>query len=118
NCSVLVARGDDVILSQGYGYADSAKQIRNTPQTRYRIASLTNQFTAAAIMLLQARGQLNLHDSICNYYSPCPSSWQPISIHHLLTHTAGLPNYTDFIDYEATQMVATTPDELIARFSS
>jgi CubicO group peptidase (beta-lactamase class C family) len=116
--SVLVARGNDVILSKGYGYADSGKQLRNGPQTRFRIASLSKQFTAAAIMLLYARGQLNLHDSICNYYSPCPSAWQSISIHHLLTHTAGLPNYTDFPDYEATQMVATTPDELIARFRS
>ncbi len=78
--TVLVARADGLVLNQGYGYADAAQRLPNSPQTRYRIASLTKQFTAMAIMILQARGQLGIHDSICTYagqIAPMPGSRSP-----------------------------------------
>jgi CubicO group peptidase (beta-lactamase class C family) len=114
--SVLVARGGNVILSKGYGLADAAHNIPNTPQTRFRLASVTKQFTSMAIMILQARGLLDVQDSICAHLADCPDTWRPISIHDLLTHTSGLPNYTDLGDYEATQMQPATPNQLVARF--
>jgi CubicO group peptidase (beta-lactamase class C family) len=114
--AVLVARGGTVILSKGYGLADAERGIPNTPQTRFRLASVTKQFTAMAIMILQSRGRLDVQDSICAHLADCPDAWRPISIHNLLTHTSGLPNYTDFGDYEATQMLPATPAELVARF--
>jgi CubicO group peptidase (beta-lactamase class C family) len=114
--SVLVARGGTVLLSKGYGLADAARGIANTPRTRFRLASLTKQFTAMAILILQDRGQLNVRDSICAHLADCPAAWRPITIHNLLTHTSGLPNYTDFGDYDATQMLPATPAELVARF--
>ena len=114
--AVLVARRGTVILSKGYGLADAERGIPNTPQTRFRLASVTKQFTAMAIMILQSRGLLDVHDSICAHLADCPDAWRPISIHNLLTHTSGLPNYTDFGDYEATQMLPATPAELVARF--
>jgi CubicO group peptidase (beta-lactamase class C family) len=67
-------------------------------------------------LILQHEGRLNIHDPACNYLDDCPEAWQAITIRHLLTHTSGLPNYTDFIDFETTEMLATTPEELIARF--
>lgn len=57
--AVLVARDGQVILSQSYGFADRKMKIPNTPQTKFRIASITNQFTAMAILLLQEQGKLN-----------------------------------------------------------
>jgi CubicO group peptidase (beta-lactamase class C family) len=114
--AVLVARNGQVILSKGYGMADATRNIANTPQTRFRLASLTKQFTATAIMILQARGKLNVQDSICGYLDPCPDAWRPITIHQLLTHTSGLPNYTDLGSYEPTQAQPATPAELVARF--
>jgi CubicO group peptidase (beta-lactamase class C family) len=114
--AVLIARGDRVILSKGYGFADAARGISNSAQTRFRLASVSKQFTAAAILLLQARGQLDVGASICGYLEGCPDAWQPITIQHLLTHTSGLPNYTDFASYDATQAQPTTPDELVSRF--
>ncbi|MFL5802149.1 MAG: serine hydrolase, partial [Roseiflexaceae bacterium] len=114
--TVLVARDGEVLLDKGYGLADAAQRLPNTPQTRFRLASLTKQFTAMAIMILQTRGQLNVQDSICSYLDNCPDAWRPISIRHLLTHTSGLPNYTDLADYPTTQMQPTTPDQLVARF--
>jgi CubicO group peptidase (beta-lactamase class C family) len=114
--AVLVAKDDTVLLSKGYGPADAGANIPNTATTRFRLASLTKTFTGAAIMLLQARGKLQVSDPICNYVVSCPSAWAPITIRHLLTHTSGLPNYTDFMDYEPSQGQRTSPDQLLARF--
>jgi CubicO group peptidase (beta-lactamase class C family) len=114
--AVLVAHNGKVILSKGYGMADAARGTPNSPQTRFRLASVTKQFTAAAIMILQARGKLNVQDAICTHLPDCPDAWRDVTIQHLLTHTSGLPNYTDFMTYEPSQMQPATPDQLIARF--
>jgi CubicO group peptidase (beta-lactamase class C family) len=89
--AVLVARDGQVILSKGYGLADREKKIPITPQTKFRIASITKQFTAMAILLLQERGKLNIEDSICNYIDDCPEIFEPVKIRHLLSQSAGIP---------------------------
>ncbi len=94
--SVLVARNGQVILSQGYGFADREKKIPNTPQTKFRIASITKQFTAMAVLLLQEQGKLNVDDGICNYITDCPEIFKPVKIRHLLSQSAGLPNTTAY----------------------
>ena len=94
--SVLVARHGEVILSKGYGFADRDQKTPNTPQSKYRIGSLTKQFTALAILMLQARGRLNVQDKLCTYIPNCPEIFQPITLHHLLTHTSGAPNGTQY----------------------
>jgi CubicO group peptidase (beta-lactamase class C family) len=114
--AVLVAHNGKLIISKGYGMADAANGTPNSAQTRFRLASVTKQFTAAAIMILQARGQLNVQDAVCTHLPDCPDAWRDVTIQHLLTHTAGLANYTDFMSYEPSQMQPATPDELIARF--
>jgi CubicO group peptidase (beta-lactamase class C family) len=88
--SVLIAQGGDVLLSQGYGLADRAQGTPNTPQTRFRLASITKQFTAMAILILQSQGKLSVQDPICDYIPGCYAAWEDITIHHLLTHTSGL----------------------------
>jgi len=70
-------------------------EIANTPETVYRIGSITKQFTAMAILKLQENGLLTVDDLICIHLEECPESWSAITIHHLLTHTSGIPNYTD-----------------------
>jgi len=114
--SALVARGDSVLLSKGYGVADEASAIPNAPRTRFRIGSITKQFTAMAILILQERGKLRVEDRLCAYVADCPEAWRPITLYHLLTHTSGIPNYTNFADFSALIGVATTDDQLIARF--
>ncbi len=94
--SVLVAQNGQVILSQGYGFADRENKIPNTPQTKFRIASVTKQFTAMAILLLQQQGKLNVDDSICNYITDCPDIFKPVKIRHLLSQSAGIPNSTAY----------------------
>jgi CubicO group peptidase (beta-lactamase class C family) len=104
-----------VLLAQGYGLADRDTGEPNTPQTRFRICSVTKQFTAMAILLLQAQGKLNVRDRVCDYISDCPTAWMGISLHHLLTHTSGIPDLTDLPDYERTKGDPTTPLELVSR---
>lgn len=114
--AILVARNGVVVISKGYGMADWEQGIPNTPQTRFRLASLTKAFTAMAVVMLQGDGKLQVQDPICQYLTDCPAAWQPVTIHHLLTHTSGIPSYTDFMDFEATEMLPTTTDQLMARF--
>lgn len=90
--SVLIARDGVVYLRKGYGQADGEKRVPCTPRTKYRLASITKQFTAMAILLLEARGALRVQDAIADYVSPCPAAWKGITIHHLLTHTSGIPD--------------------------
>lgn len=114
--TVLVAQNGEVLLSQGYGLSDRDKNLPNTPQTKYGLASITKQFTAMAILMLQAQDKLNVQDPICRYISDCPTMWQDVTIHHLLTHTSGIPSFTDFDDYEATKATPSPPEQTIARF--
>jgi len=114
--AVLVARNGEILLSQGYGLADRDKNFPNTPQTKYRLGSITKQFTATAILMLQAQNKLKVQDPICRYLPECPALWQGITIHHLLTHTSGIPDFTDFPNYETTKAAPSSPLQTIARF--
>ena len=88
--SVLVMQDGKVLLDKGYGMADVAKGRPDTPGTAYHIASITKQFTAAAILLLQDRGKLKVSDSVRKYLPDAPASWDQITLFDLLTHTSGL----------------------------
>ena len=112
--SVLVAEKGEVLLSQGYGYADREQKIPNTPQTRFRLASVTKQFTAMAILILQNQGKLDVQDPICNYIADCPAAWKGITIHHLLTHTSGITVMPR--DYNSIKATHFTPEQLIGHF--
>ncbi len=114
--AVLVARDGRVLLSKGYGFANAELEVPNTPQTKFRLGSITKQFTAAGILLLQEQGKLNVQDSVCKYVENCPAAWQPITIHNLLSHTSGIPNFTGFPDYMKTMALPTTIPETLARF--
>jgi CubicO group peptidase (beta-lactamase class C family) len=114
--SVLIARNGEVLVKTGYGEADREKHLVNTAQTKFRLGSLTKQFTAMAILILQTQGKLNVRDRICTYFSECPTAWQQITIHQLLTHTSGIPDFARFPGYQTTQGSPSSPTQTIARF--
>jgi CubicO group peptidase (beta-lactamase class C family) len=114
--SVLVARGNEVLFSQGYGYANLEWDIPNAPNTKFRLGSITKQFTAASILLLEERGKLSVASPVKKYLPDAPAAWDQITVFHLLTHTSGIPNFTDFLDYRKREPFATTSEQLIARF--
>jgi CubicO group peptidase (beta-lactamase class C family) len=74
--SVLVARGDNVLLSKGYGFANAEWQIPNSPSTKFRLGSITKQFTAAAILILEDRGKLRTSDRVRKYLPDAPAAWE------------------------------------------
>src|SRR5262245_33638673 len=114
--TMLLARNGVPLVSKGYGLANAEWQIPNAPDTKFRLGSITKQFTSMLIMRLQEQGKLKVQDPICTYISPCPDAWKPVTIHHLLTHTSGIPSYTDSPDYLKTMMVPKTLDDMVAGF--
>ena len=114
--SVLVARGDTVLFSKGYGFANLEWDIPDSPATKYRLGSVTKQFTAASILLLEERGKLSIHDPVKKYLPDAPAAWDKITIFNLLTHTSGIPNFTSFPDYPSTEPFAANPEKLVSRF--
>ena len=104
--SVLVAKEGKVLFSKSYGMADLEWSVPNSPTTRFNIASMTKQFTAASIFLLEDRGKLKTDDLVKKYLPDAPASWDKITIYHLLTHTSGIPD--DGAKYEPG-----TPDKLV-----
>jgi len=112
NGSVLVANNGKIVLCKGYGMANYEHNIANTPQTIFRLGSLTKQFAAMVIMQLQEKGLLNVNDAIVKYIPDYPNG-DKITIHHLLTHTSGIPNFTDFPEYSKIKLEPHTPAQLI-----
>lgn len=92
--AVLVQKDGQVVLRKGYGMANLELGVPMTPENVFEIGSVTKQFTAAAILLLQERGQLRLEDPITKYLPDYPTHGQTITIENLLTHTSGIPSYT------------------------
>src|SRR5690348_11605527 len=90
--SVLVAKNGKIIFSKGYGMADLEWNVPNSSATRFNIASMTKQFTAASILLLEEREKLRTDDPVKKYFSEAPPAWDKITIYHLLTHTSGISN--------------------------
>lgn len=91
---MLVGIDGKIAFEKAYGLGDEEWGAENTVHTKFRIASLGKQFTAACILLLQERGRLNVHDPISRFLPSLPAAWLSITIHQLLTHTSGIPDYT------------------------
>jgi CubicO group peptidase (beta-lactamase class C family) len=113
---VLVVRGNNVLLNKGYGFANLEWNIPNSPAAKFRLGSITKQFTAASILLLEERGKLKVDDLVKKYMPDTPAAWDKITIFNLLTHTSGIPSFTDFPDYASLEPFSTTPEQLVARF--
>ncbi|MGV3656998.1 MAG: serine hydrolase [Chitinophagaceae bacterium] len=92
--AMLIAKGDDVLLSKGYGYRNAGQKMMNTEASVFQIGSITKQFTAALILKLQEEGKLSVNDKLSKYFPQFPNG-DKITIHHLLTHTSGIFNYTN-----------------------
>jgi CubicO group peptidase (beta-lactamase class C family) len=90
--AVLVAKGDRVLFRQVYGLADRETGTLVQLNSRFRLASVSKQFTAAAILRLQDEGVLSVDDPLCRWIQPCPEAWAPVRLRHLLSHTAGVPD--------------------------
>ncbi|HET7656051.1 MAG TPA: serine hydrolase domain-containing protein [Luteimonas sp.] len=95
--SLLVLKDGEAVVRRGYGLSDLAQGTEAGPATNYRLASVSKQFTAAAILLLAQDGKLSLEDPVRRWLPSLPAVADPITIEHLLTHTSGLVDYEDLM---------------------
>ena len=111
--AVLVSKNGTIILQKGYGLADREWNIPNTADTKFRIASNTKQFTAAAILQLAEQGKLSLDDKLSKYFSGFPYG-DTVTIHMLLTHSSGIQDYYEFEPFKTIKPLSISTDSMVA----
>lgn len=114
---VAVAKDGKMVYGRAFGYADRAQKKPADADTRFRIGSLTKQFTAVGILRLVEQKKLSLRDSVLKYMPESPNSWTEVSLHHLLTHTSGIPSYTDVDALMAERDRAHGHGEILSSFA-
>jgi CubicO group peptidase (beta-lactamase class C family) len=112
---VLIAERGRVLVRRCWGLANRELGVANTPQTRFHIASVSKSFTAAAILRLEEQGKLHVEDPISRFLPHYPRG-EAITLHHLLTHTSGIPNVNNFPDYERNSRFAWTLPQIVSWF--
>jgi CubicO group peptidase (beta-lactamase class C family) len=100
--SAVLLRDGAVLAAAAFGLADLERQTPATTATNYRLASVSKQFTAMAVLLLVADRRLALDDPLARFFAGAPPHWRHVMVQHLLTHTAGLLDYEDLIPPGAT----------------
>lgn len=112
---ILIAEGDQIIFEKGYRHASIELQVPNSSRTVFQIASVSKPFTAAAIMLLSESGKVDVKKPLSAILPDYPNA-EMLTIHHLLTHTSGIPNVNDFPEYEELQRKPHSPTDLVSYF--
>jgi len=115
--AALIAQDGEILYEKGYGFANLEHQVPITSKTKFRIGSITKQFTATAILKLQEEGKLSVNDPLSKFISDYPRG-DEVTIHHLLTHTSGIHSYTGKPDFFETVTVEVKPEELIESFKN
>ena len=103
--AAIVTRAGQVKLEVASGLADAEADAECTPQTRFQVCSVSKQFAAAAAMLLAESGRLDLAEPVARWLPGSPPQWQRVTLHHLLTHTAGVRHWGDAPGFDASQPV-------------
>lgn len=113
--SVGVAKGNQVLFAGGFGFADRGEEIAAGKETVYRIGSITKQFTAAGILLLEKDRKLQLDDRLDKHVPEFPAE-KEITLRHLLNHTSGIKSFTSLPSYPLLMGQAVTHEDILGRF--
>ncbi len=118
NGAALVADHGQIVIKKGYGLANIEWDIPNTPDTKFRLGSITKQFTATLVMQLVEQGKIDLNAPITRYLADYPKqAGDKITIHQLLNHTSGIPGYTELPEWGPKSRTAFKPAEFMTLFS-
>ena len=118
NGSVLVADQGEVIIKKGYGLANMEWEIPNSPDTKFRLGSITKQFTATLILRLVEQGHIELDSPVTRYLPGYPAdTGNRVTIHQLLNHTSGIPGYTEIPAWRTRTREPLTHHQLVTVFS-
>ena len=114
--SIAIVRGDSILLARGFGFANLEHRVPATDSTVYQSGSLGKQFAATAVGILAQQGRLGLNDPITRWFPEGRGTWDSVRVRHLLTHTSGVPDYTDSMidlrkDYTEEQLVRTAAQQ-------
>jgi len=97
--AVIVTRKGETVFRKGYGLADMELKVPIQPDMVFRLGSVTKQFTATAILMLEEQGKLSINDPVTKFLPEYPTNGQTISVEHLLTHTSGIKSYTSMPEW-------------------
>jgi D-alanyl-D-alanine carboxypeptidase len=116
--TVIVVKDGKTVLRRAYGMADTAKQVKMTPEMVLRLGSITKQFTSTGILMLAEEGKLSLDDDITKHLPDYPTKGKKITIEHLLTHTSGIVSYTSKPGYMVTMAQDFSVAQMIDSFKN
>jgi CubicO group peptidase (beta-lactamase class C family) len=116
--TVLVAKNGEVIFKKAYGIANMELDVSMRPEMIFEIGSITKQFTAIAILMLEEQGKLSIKDDLKNHIEDYPTHGHNITIHHLLTHTSGIKSYTSMNDFGEYYRLDYKPVEFLDVFKN
>ena len=111
--AALIYKDGDVIYRKGFGYANIELDVKMKPEHVFEIGSITKQFTAIAILMLEEQGKLKVEDDITKFIPDYPSNGKSITIHQLLNHTSGIKSYTNMQSFQQKARTDMTPSEII-----
>ena len=114
--SLAVVREGRIVKAKGYGLASVELNAPATPETVYRLASITKQFTAAAVLLLAQDGKLGLDDKIGRHLDQTPAAWKEVTVRQLLAHTSGIRDYLN--EMQGRTCNGTSPEEIAAHLGA
>jgi CubicO group peptidase (beta-lactamase class C family) len=116
--AMLIAQNGNVVYRKAFGMASVELNVPLTPENSFEIGSITKQFTAICILMLQEQGKLSTSDDIHKYLPDFETGEYTVTIHHLLNHTSGIKSYTDMQEWAKTWRQDLTVDELIGTFNN
>jgi D-alanyl-D-alanine carboxypeptidase len=111
--SLAIVKADKIVKMRGYGFANVEHQVPATADTVYEIGSVTKQFTAMSMLLLNEQGRVSLDDTLAKCLPDVPTAWKPLTLRQLLTHTSGVPDYEAVMGYDSYRLVM-TPEQVYA----
>ncbi|MCX2681441.1 serine hydrolase [Galbibacter sp. EGI 63066] len=116
--SFLIAKDGKPVYRKAFGKANLELDVNMTPESVFQIGSMTKQFTAISILMLEEQGKLSLNDDITKHIPDYPTRGKSITIHHLLTHTSGIKNYTSLKSIMDIAKDDLSPKELVDFFKN
>lgn len=116
--AIIITKEDEVIYAKGFGMANLELEVPMTSEMIFRLGSITKQFTAVSILMLEEGGKLNVKDDIRQYLSDYPTHGKTITIENLLTHTSGIPSFTSLPNFLEIEQTKYTTNEILDLFKN
>ena len=116
--AIIITKEGKDIYKKGFGMANLELDVQMTPEMIFRLGSITKQFTAVSVLLLKEQGKLSVKDDIRKHLQDYPTNGELITIENLLTHTSGIPSFTEFPNILEIEQMKLTTEEILDLFKN